>query len=129
MPYASGRVYHDADAHIMEPADWLIAHADPAFRDRMPRFRIGGIGKDGAQVDWVAHTCPLHLDDVYRAEESQVTLRKNYFAVGAFERDRHPLRRFAESLVGCTEEELERFYAANMADLMGPHIPEPVPSA
>jgi predicted TIM-barrel fold metal-dependent hydrolase len=87
MPYASGRVYHDADAHIMEPADWLIQHADPAFRDRMPRFRIGGIGPDGDQVDWVAHTCPLHLDDGYRAEESQVTLRKNYFAVGAFERD------------------------------------------
>ena len=45
MPYASGRVYHDADAHIMEPADWLVEHADPAFRDRMPRFRIGGIGQ------------------------------------------------------------------------------------
>jgi hypothetical protein len=39
---------------------------------------------------------------------------------------RHPLRRFAESLEGCTEDEQERFYAANMADLMGPHIPEPV---
>jgi predicted TIM-barrel fold metal-dependent hydrolase len=87
MPYASGRVYHDADAHIMEPADWLVTHADPAFRDRMPRFRIGGIGEDGGKVDWVAHTCPLHLDDDYRADESQITLRKNYFAVGAFERD------------------------------------------
>ena len=29
MPYASGRVYHDADSHIMEPSDWLERHIDP----------------------------------------------------------------------------------------------------
>jgi hypothetical protein len=39
---------------------------------------------------------------------------------------RHPLRRFAESLAGCSEEEQDRFFATNMVDLMGPHIPEPV---
>ena len=32
MPYATGRVVHDADAHIMEPPTWLRDHADPDMR-------------------------------------------------------------------------------------------------
>ena len=28
MPYAQGRVYHDADSHLMEPADWLVPFAE-----------------------------------------------------------------------------------------------------
>jgi hypothetical protein len=88
MPYATGRVYHDADAHIMELPDFLRDHADPSFQDRMPRLGGGtGIGEQRNDIDWVARTCPLHDDPEYRADESQVTLRKNYFAVGAFERD------------------------------------------
>jgi hypothetical protein len=27
MPYAEGRVYHDADSHVMETPGWIIAHA------------------------------------------------------------------------------------------------------
>ena len=45
MVYASGRTYHDADAHIMELPDFLRDHADPAFRDRMPRLGISAIGE------------------------------------------------------------------------------------
>ena len=30
MPYATGRVIHDADAHIMETPTWLRDHAEPA---------------------------------------------------------------------------------------------------
>ena len=89
MPYASGRIYHDADSHILEPADWLREHADPKWRDRMPLFGISAIGDDaGADpIDWRAVTCPLHVDPKYRADESQLLLRKNYHAVGSFERD------------------------------------------
>ena len=32
MPYATGRVYFDADSHVMEPADWLNQFADPDIR-------------------------------------------------------------------------------------------------
>ena len=35
MPYATGRVYYDADSHVMEPADWLGEYADPDIRDRL----------------------------------------------------------------------------------------------
>ncbi|MPY94911.1 MAG: amidohydrolase family protein [Acidimicrobiia bacterium] len=88
MPYASGRIYHDADSHIMELPDFLRDHAEARFRDRLPRLGISAIGEDPNElIDWAQRTCPLHLDDGYRAEEDQVTLRKNYFAVGSFERD------------------------------------------
>ena len=35
MPYVSGRIIHDADAHIMETPTWLRDHADPSVRDRI----------------------------------------------------------------------------------------------
>ena len=88
MPYASGRTYHDADSHIMELPDFLREHAPAGIRDRLPRLGISAIGEDPNElIDWAQRTCPLHLDDAYRAEEEQVTIRKNYFAVGSFERD------------------------------------------
>ena len=34
MPYAEGRLIHDADAHIVETPDWLEPYADPATRAR-----------------------------------------------------------------------------------------------
>jgi predicted TIM-barrel fold metal-dependent hydrolase len=91
MAYASGRTYHDADSHIMELPDFLRDHADPAFRDRMPRLGVSAIGEEkGAQIDWQARTCPLHNDAAYRDDESQLLLRKNYYAVGSFERAHRP---------------------------------------
>jgi uncharacterized protein len=56
MTYAGGRLIHDADSHLMELPDFLTAHADPPFRDRMPalgalstgQFDPGGhVGKTG----------------------------------------------------------------------------------
>lgn len=35
MPYATGRVYCDADSHVMEPADWILPFADPDIRPRL----------------------------------------------------------------------------------------------
>jgi hypothetical protein len=32
MPYASGRVIHDADAHIMEVAGFLEEHLEAKYR-------------------------------------------------------------------------------------------------
>jgi uncharacterized protein len=32
MPYAEGRIYNDADAHVMEPPNWLDNYADARTR-------------------------------------------------------------------------------------------------
>ena len=43
MAYNStGLVVHDADAHIMEPPNWLRDHADPAIRERIAPLRYPG---------------------------------------------------------------------------------------
>jgi predicted TIM-barrel fold metal-dependent hydrolase len=44
MPYAAGRIYHDADSHIMESGAWLASYADPSIRDRLKgmRYEAGG---------------------------------------------------------------------------------------
>ncbi|MFI5307962.1 MAG: amidohydrolase family protein [Polyangiales bacterium] len=40
MPHAAIHTLLDADSHVMELPDFLIAHADPELRDRMPRIRV-----------------------------------------------------------------------------------------
>ncbi len=35
MPIAEDRRYFDADSHVLEPADWLVAYVDPGLRDRL----------------------------------------------------------------------------------------------
>ena len=35
MPYASGRVIHDADAHIMEMPGFLTEHLETRYRDQI----------------------------------------------------------------------------------------------
>ena len=42
MAYMSGRVVHDADAHIMETPSWLRDYADPGLRDQIPPLSLAG---------------------------------------------------------------------------------------
>ena len=50
MPYAAGRVIHDADSHIMESHDWLASHADPNVRDRLGRLHLEAAGARADQA-------------------------------------------------------------------------------
>src|SRR5689334_12254711 len=83
MPYASGRVIHDADAHIMELPGFLADHLETKYRDRVgddvlfPR-------REGLHS---------HLKDARSGadfDESQIMLAKNWAALGSSTRHDRP---------------------------------------
>ena len=95
MPYATGRVIHDADAHIMETPTWLRDHAEPRFRDALPVLTYPGgneLRQTGSleeqQKDILATFDRLrerHASSEYRAvEDAQIMARKNFAATGSF---------------------------------------------
>jgi uncharacterized protein len=75
---------HDADSHIMEPADWLHPYLDDAVRERFPLV-WNEAGEDTTPIDAVERAAALHRDPEYRAADAaEITLRKNFLATGSF---------------------------------------------
>ena len=89
MPYASGRIVHDADSHLMELADSLDAFIDPKLRaryDALPKLQVWP--RDGK---WVKVARAKQADPAFRAGAAEnLLLRKNYEALGAFEKADRP---------------------------------------
>src|SRR5689334_10600855 len=56
MPYASGRIFNDADSHVMETSDWLATYADPEIRAILPPPDFARTGRMadaiGRKHDW-----------------------------------------------------------------------------
>ncbi len=102
MPYAEGRVYHDADSHVMETPDWVVAYADPGVRERLRPLYVSTV-KPGEEklIDKVRRQ---HGDPAERPRaEAEIMLRKNWSALGSFIKEDRPraldLLGFASQLV------------------------------
>jgi len=101
MVYAT-RPMHDADSHIMEPPGWLEGHLAEEFRARLPV--MGAADAPSTQAFDIERLRRSHQNPESRAEdESQILLRKNFFATGSFIEDDRPraldLLGFASQLV------------------------------
>ncbi len=95
MPYVSGRVVHDADAHIMETPSWLRDHADPSVRDEIAPLALTSGNELRQTGDPEEQLRDLegaferlrakHGSDEYTAVEAEeIMSRKNFAATGAF---------------------------------------------
>ena len=89
MPYAEGRIYHDADSHIMEPPDWLFPYADAATRGKMTTLYQATLAP--GEHDQMDEHLALQADPAFRAQdEDQLMVRKNWLATGATIREDRP---------------------------------------
>lgn len=91
MTYAKGRVFNDADSHIMEMPDFLSAFADPALKDKIPPIGFGSGGKTAE-----GKIFRYKLEGAAKAEKLErltglgdglIAGPKGYDALGAFDGD------------------------------------------
>ena len=82
MPYASGRVIHDADSHLMELPDSLEPFIDRKFLDA---YRDLPKVKTAREQAYVEQARARQADESFReGADANIMLRKNYDALGAF---------------------------------------------
>lgn len=109
MPYAEGRVVHDADSHVMELPDWIEGYADPGVRDRLRPLALGAAG---ALAEKAVADASARRDDPARADEAEAALMKmkGWSGLGAFD----PAERSrAMDLLGFESQLVFSTFAAN----------------
>ncbi|HEY2387060.1 MAG TPA: amidohydrolase family protein [Candidatus Binatia bacterium] len=102
MPYAEGRVFHDADSHIVETPDFLVPWADPAVRERMRPLYVSTV-KPGEEQSIESIRARRGDPTDRAAAEHELMTRKNWRALGSFIKEDRPraldLLGFASQLV------------------------------
>ncbi|HVA69303.1 MAG TPA: amidohydrolase family protein [Candidatus Binataceae bacterium] len=86
MPYAQGRVFFDADSHLMETAQWLNGYADPEVRAMLAPLDLGAAGALAERS--VAKADSRRADPAARVRaEAGLMQIKGWDALGAIDRD------------------------------------------
>jgi predicted TIM-barrel fold metal-dependent hydrolase len=84
MAYLEGRIYYDADSHVMELGDWLPRYADPGIREKIRPLHLGGAGRLAEHA--VSEAERRRGDpEAARALEANVMGPKGWSALGAFD--------------------------------------------
>ncbi|MEW6019388.1 MAG: amidohydrolase family protein [Pseudomonadota bacterium] len=81
-PYASGRVFHDADSHVMEPADWLVNYADGPLLEHLKQR------KSAERIETQVAAARKRAADPQaglQAAENLIAGPKGWIAYGAFD--------------------------------------------
>jgi predicted TIM-barrel fold metal-dependent hydrolase len=94
MPYVSGRTIHDADAHVMETAEWVRSFADPGIRERMQPLAFTAVHHDLDKANrWVEREIEKSRNDPARLAraESEIMEHKNWSATGASVKEDRPI--------------------------------------
>src|SRR5215831_21037575 len=88
MSYAGERRIHDADAHIMETAEFLAEFASESIRRHLLGF--DGSASVATRAETLKGVLARHADPAYRAKDAdEILTRKNWAATGAlFKADR-----------------------------------------
>ena len=86
MPYAEGRIFNDADSHVMETRDWMTRYADPGIRERLKPIDLssGGIAYQVQQAVSAAEDRKTSAQ-ANEGAEANLMLYKGWKALGAFD--------------------------------------------
>lgn len=100
MPYIEQGVVHDADAHVMETAEFLAEFASAAVKPHI--LGLDGTSRVATRADELQAVLKKQADPEYRARDGEeIMLRKNWAATGAlFKADRPK----ALDLIGVTSQ-------------------------
>jgi predicted TIM-barrel fold metal-dependent hydrolase len=116
MSYAQGRRIVDADSHLMEWPGFLVEHAEPSLRDRMPRISGGrtGLAVSEARRDAAEREALAALgDDLLRRGP------KWYAALGAVDPRE---RASALDLLGFEQQVIYSSLCAPLFDIADPEL-------
>jgi predicted TIM-barrel fold metal-dependent hydrolase len=123
MAYAEGRVFYDADSHIMELPDFLSAHADPAVRDEIPTVSVSSGGRLSVGIEQLAKTRAQPAErvaEILALGDRITTGPKGYFALGAFNGGE---RARALDLLGFQRQLVFSTFSAGLAFRKTDHVP------
>lgn len=84
MTYASGRIFHDADSHVMETREWLDPYLDADVKEKLrPLY-----GRERGRIDGLldkAKARKVDPDAQAKAFENPIAGPKGWIAAGAFD--------------------------------------------
>jgi predicted TIM-barrel fold metal-dependent hydrolase len=123
MSYAQGRTFYDADSHIMELPDFLIGHADPELRDRLPRIHVDAPRlQAGLAAAAVSGAQPAErVRELLALGDQLIAGPKGYQALGAFNSAE---RSSALDLLGFARQLVFSTFSAGIAFALQRPLPE-----